>query len=148
MANRPRWARPLTWTDCASESTLPEDIAIPADLLPGLRSAWFKHVLLNDDELLGFLNSFRIDWLHQCLEAMLLTTAVRDQSTLAEAYASIHDSFDDKLDETLDAMFRSLQRDRVRVRGAVTNGRSAQGSTQEPSHRGPSRCLGAAVLVS
>lgn len=86
---------------------LPADIDVPADLLPGLRSAWFKHVLLNDAELLSFLNSFRIDWLHQCLEAMLLTTAVRDQSTLADAYASIHDSFDDKLDETLDAMFRA-----------------------------------------
>lgn len=86
---------------------LPADIDVPPVLLPGLRSAWFKHVLLTDDELLSFLNSFRIDWLHQCLEAMLLTTAVRDQSTLAEAYASIHDSFEGKLDETLDAMFRA-----------------------------------------
>jgi hypothetical protein len=86
---------------------LPADIAVPDDLLPGLRSAWFKHVLLTDDELLGFLNSFRIDWLHQCLEAMLLTTAISEESTIAEAYASIHDSFDDRLDETLDAMFRA-----------------------------------------
>ena len=86
---------------------LPDDIDVPADLLPGLRSAWFKHVLLTDDELLGFLNRFRIDWLHQCLEAMLLTTAANDRSTLAEAYEAVHDSLDDRLDETLDAMFRT-----------------------------------------
>lgn len=86
---------------------LPSDITLAEDLLPGLRSAWFKHVLLTDEELLGFLNSFRIDWLNQCIEAMLLTTAVRDHIPLAEAYAAVHDSFDDRLDETLDAMFRS-----------------------------------------
>ncbi len=86
---------------------LPTDISVPEELLPGLRSAWFKHVLLTDDTLLGFLNTFRIDWLHQCLEAMLLTTAVREQTSLEEAYAAIHDSFDERLDETLDAMFRS-----------------------------------------
>ncbi|GAA2745366.1 hypothetical protein GCM10009868_26600 [Terrabacter aerolatus] len=85
---------------------LPEEILVPTDLLPGLRSAWFKHVLLTDNELLNCLNSFRIDWLHQCLEAMLLTTAVRDNTTVAEAYAAVHDSFDGRLDETLDAMFR------------------------------------------
>lgn len=86
---------------------LPSAITVPDSLLPGLRSAWFKHVLLTDEALLGFLNRFRIDWLHQCLEAMLLTTAVRDKITVAEAYAAAHDSFDDRLDETLDAMFRS-----------------------------------------
>lgn len=85
---------------------LPVNLSIPDDLLPGLRSAWFKHVLLTDDELSTFLNSFRIDWLHQCLEAMLLTTAVRKQCTLAEAYEAIHDTFDARLDETLNAMFR------------------------------------------
>lgn len=86
---------------------LPRDIPVPQDALPGLRSAWFKHVLLTDEELLGILNRFRIEWLHQCLEAMLLTTAVRDQITLADSYAAVHDSFGDRLDETLDAMFRS-----------------------------------------
>ncbi|NYG07745.1 hypothetical protein BJ986_002232 [Phycicoccus badiiscoriae] len=86
---------------------LPSDVCVSEDLLPGLRSAWFKHVLLNDNALLVLLNRFRIDWLHQCLEAMLLTTAVRDELTLAQAYAVVHDSFDDRLAETLDAMFRS-----------------------------------------
>lgn len=86
---------------------LPTDFTVPEDLLPGLRSAWFRHVLLTDNELLGLLNSFRIDWLHQCLEAMLLTTAVRDQCTIQDAYAAVHDSFDKRLDETLDAMFRA-----------------------------------------
>ena len=45
---------------------------------------------------------------------MLLTTAVtRPDAAVAEAYATVHDSFDDRLDETLDAMFRSLERGRV-----------------------------------
>lgn len=86
---------------------LPDAIHTPVEVLPGLRSAWFKHVLTTDAGLLETLNTFRIDWLHQCLEAMLLTTAVRDQCTIAEAYASVHDSFADRLDETLSAMFRS-----------------------------------------
>jgi hypothetical protein len=86
---------------------LPDHITVSEDLLPGLRSAWFKHVLLADAALLGWLNRFRIDWLHQCLEAMLLTTAVRDRITLAEAYDAVRDSLGDRLDETLDAMFRS-----------------------------------------
>lgn len=86
---------------------LPDQIDTPADVLPGLRSAWFKHVLMTDAGLLESLNTFRIDWLHQCLEAMLLTTAVRDSCTIAEAYAALHDSFADQLDETLNAMFRS-----------------------------------------
>ncbi|MFD6091258.1 protein DpdJ [Oerskovia sp. NPDC060338] len=86
---------------------LPHDITVAESLLPGLRSAWFKHVLLVDTALLAWLSHFRIDWLHQCLEAMLLTTAVRDRITLAEAYDAVHDSLDDRLDETLDAMFRS-----------------------------------------
>ncbi|TDW18959.1 protein DpdJ [Kribbella kalugense] len=86
---------------------LPGQIETPAEVLPGLRSAWFKHVLMTDAELLATLNTFRIDWLHQCLEAMLLTTAVRDKCTVAEAYASIHGSFATRLNETLDAMFRS-----------------------------------------
>ena len=88
-------------------------VALPArfpdlsDLLPGLRSAWFKHVLLTDPDLLESLNSFRIDWLHQCLEAMLVTRAVNDECTVAEAYAAVANSFADELNETLDSMFRS-----------------------------------------
>ena len=77
------------------------------EILPGLRSAWFKHVLMTDPDLLESLNSFRIDWLHQCLEAMLITRAVNDQCTVQEAYAALANSFADEIGETLDAMFRS-----------------------------------------
>ncbi|SKC66406.1 protein DpdJ [Krasilnikoviella flava] len=87
--------------------SLPSEIAIPDHLMPGLRSAWFRHVLTTDGQLLRHLNRFRLDWLYQCLEAMLLTTAVRDQVSLADAYGSVHKSLDRNLDETLDAMFRS-----------------------------------------
>lgn len=85
---------------------LPDSIHVPDDILPGMRSAWFKHVLMSDAGLLETLNIFRIDWLHQCLEAMLLTKAVREACSVAEAYEGVRDSFADELDETLNAMFR------------------------------------------
>jgi hypothetical protein len=86
---------------------LPDHIECSAEVLPGMRSAWFRYVLMSDPSLLEELNTFRLDWLHQCLEAMLLTTAVRDDCTVAEAFASIRGSFAAQLDETLNAMFRS-----------------------------------------
>ena len=108
---------------------LPSDSTVPEDLLPGLRSAWFKHVLLSDEVLLGFLNRFRIDWLHQCLEAMLLTTAVRDRITVAEAYDAVHDSFDDKLGRNPGCHVQEFECRRIGLGHAVEHGRATEGGT-------------------
>ncbi len=87
--------------------TLPEAITPPDQVMPGLRSAWFRHVLTTDPLLLDRVNSFQVGWFHQALECMLLMTAVTNKTGLPEAYQTVKGSLDKHLDATLDALFRS-----------------------------------------
>ncbi|MFD6677671.1 protein DpdJ [Rhodococcus zopfii] len=82
---------------------VPED-CVRAD--HGIRSAWFKHVLTTDEQLLAYGNSFQLGWLHQALETMLILEAVERQVSLADAYASIRDSLVARLGITLEALFQ------------------------------------------
>ncbi|MGW4580328.1 protein DpdJ [Rhodococcus aetherivorans] len=72
----------------------------------GISSAWFKHVLTTDEQLLAYGNFFQLGWLHQVLETMLILKAVERQVSLADAYASIRDSLVTRLDATLEALFQ------------------------------------------
>jgi hypothetical protein len=87
---------------------LPEVIETSAATDPGLRSAWFSHVLVNDPVLLGQVSGFQLGWLHQTLECMLLMAATSEGLTLPEAYQSVRTTFADRLTETLNATFRSV----------------------------------------
>lgn len=82
---------------------VPEDV-VRAD--HGISSAWFKHVLTADEQLLEYGNPFQLGWLHQALETMLILEAVERQVSLADAYASIRDSLVPRLGTTLDALFQ------------------------------------------
>lgn len=90
---------------------LPAAIDVPDEIAPGIKSAWFRHVMTTDPQLLEHVNTFQLTWLFEALEAMLLTTAVDKQCTLEAAYAEVRASFADKLNETLHAMFRSTDID-------------------------------------
>ncbi|GAA5192474.1 hypothetical protein GCM10023322_52150 [Rugosimonospora acidiphila] len=86
---------------------LPPAIRPSAEISPGLRGAWFRHVLINDPVLLERMSSFQISWLHEILESMLLMEATATGLSIADAYARARASLDDRLDDTLSAMFRS-----------------------------------------
>lgn len=90
---------------------LPAVIGVPDEIGPGIKSAWFRHVITTDSQLLEYVNTFQLTWLFDALEAMLLTTAVQQQCTLEAAYAEVRTGFSDKLHETLQAMFRSADVD-------------------------------------
>ena len=90
---------------------LPAVIDVPDEIAPGITSAWFRHVITTDSELLEHVNTFQLKWLFEALEAMLLTTAVDKKCTLQAAYADSRTSFADRLHETLRAMFRSANLD-------------------------------------
>jgi hypothetical protein len=87
--------------------TLPGVITPPADVDPALRSAWFKYLLVNDQELLEQANRFQLEWLHQTVECMLLLSAVAQETSLPDAYQAVRATFSERLTETLNAMFRS-----------------------------------------
>ncbi|MFB8073563.1 protein DpdJ [Streptomyces californicus] len=87
--------------------TLPATITVPADVEPALRSAWFQHLITQDEQLLQHINRFQLGWLHQALECMLLMTAVTDNTSLPHAYQTVRTTFADRLTDTLKAMFRS-----------------------------------------
>ncbi|MEV6416166.1 protein DpdJ [Kribbella sp. NPDC051718] len=87
---------------------LPAQFDLSADIAPGIRSAWFRHLVTTDPVLLESVNSFQLDWLHQAVECMLLTTAVVEKTDLAGAYAAVRLWFADRLGETVAAMFRGV----------------------------------------
>ncbi|WP_329073538.1 protein DpdJ [[Kitasatospora] papulosa] len=87
--------------------TLPETITAPASAEPALRSAWFQHLVTQDEELLQQVNRFQLGWLHQALECMLLMSAVTDGTSLPQAYQTVRATFAARLTDTLNAMFRS-----------------------------------------
>lgn len=86
---------------------LPPALDVPDEIRPGIKSAWFRHVITTDPQLLERVNAFQLTWLFDTLQAMLLTTAVDRKCTMEAAYAEIRTDFADKLQETLEAMFRS-----------------------------------------
>lgn len=90
---------------------LPEAIIVPDEIAPGIKSAWFRHVITADPQLLEDLNTFQLTWLFEALEAMLLTTAVDKQCTIEVAYGEVRQGFADRLRETLQAMFRNTDVD-------------------------------------
>lgn len=85
---------------------LPGHFDLSADVAPGVRSAWFRHLITTDATLLESVNSFQLDWLHQVVEGMLLTAAVTDATSLAEAYGTVRLQFAARLGTTIETMFR------------------------------------------
>lgn len=90
---------------------LPAVIDVPAEIAPGIKSAWLRHMVTTDPDLLEHVNTFQLSWLFEAIEAMLLTTAVDKQCTLETAYEEVRDAFVDSLYETLQVMFRSADID-------------------------------------
>ncbi|MGY2129382.1 protein DpdJ [Blastococcus sp. SYSU DS0617] len=86
---------------------LPALIDVPADIAPGLKSAWFRHLITTDAKLLEQVNTFQLTWLFEALEAMLLTTSVEKQCSLESAYSEVRANFSENLQTTLEVMFRS-----------------------------------------
>lgn len=72
----------------------------------GIGSAWFKHVLTTDEQLLSHGNSFQLGWLHQALESMLILEAVDRGLSLADAYSSLRESLIPRLGTTLGVLFQ------------------------------------------
>lgn len=72
----------------------------------GIRSAWFRHVVTTDEQLLKYGNTFQLGWLHQALETMLILEAIGGQISLADAYASVQGFLVTRLGSTLEAVFQ------------------------------------------
>lgn len=90
---------------------IPESIEIPESILPGLTSAWFRHLVTSDEALLQRVNAFQLAWLFEAVEAMLLTTSVEKGISFESAYAEVRSDSAVHLDFTLGAMFRSSEVD-------------------------------------
>jgi hypothetical protein len=73
---------------------------------PGVRSAWFAHILETDESLLTFGNFFQLRWLHEAVETMLILKAVERGGSLEDAYRSISGSLVEHLQPTLEALFQ------------------------------------------
>lgn len=90
---------------------IPDPIDVADELTPGIRSAWFRHVVTTDAELLERINHFQLNWLFEALEAMLLSASVERKCSLEAAYADVRKDFSAHLESTLQAMFRSTEID-------------------------------------
>lgn len=90
---------------------LPETSASAIDNDPGLRSAWFQHVIVNDEALLNFANSFQLIWLQESIETMLVIRSVEGKTSLEDAYNLISGSLTSHLRPTLEAIFQRPQLD-------------------------------------
>jgi len=112
---------------------LPEVITPPAGLMPGLRSAWFRHVLTTDPLLLEQVNNFQVGWFHETLECMLLMTAATEKCNLAEAYAAVRGLFDQHLGATLDALFRSSGVDESESNTVSRMGKRLKSALKDPA---------------
>lgn len=86
---------------------LPPTIDVPPDVAPGIRSAWFRHLITTDSQLRDRANAFQLSWLFEALQAMLLTAAVEQQCSLESAYRDVRQDFTGNLLATLHVMFRS-----------------------------------------
>ena len=82
-------------------------IDVPTDVAPGIKSAWFRHLITTDGQLLEQVNAFQLSWLFEALEAMLLTVAAERQCSLESAYRDVRQDFTANLLVTLQVMFRS-----------------------------------------
>lgn len=86
---------------------LPPTIDVPPDVAPGIKSAWFRHLITTDSQLGEQINTFQLTWLFEALQAMLLTTAVEKECSLESAYRDVRQNFTGNLLATLRVMFRS-----------------------------------------
>lgn len=82
----------------------PSEAVVTQD--PGLRSAWFAHLITTDDALLATANIFQLTWLHEALETMLILKAAEIGDTLEGAYHSVRGSLVANLRPTLEALFQ------------------------------------------
>ncbi|MFV1362555.1 protein DpdJ [Mycolicibacterium elephantis] len=73
---------------------------------PGIRSAWFRHVVTTDEALLVHGNIFQLGWLHQAVETMLILEASERDVSLSEAHAQVRNNFVDRLNSTLEVLFQ------------------------------------------
>lgn len=90
---------------------LPETSASLISNYPGLRSAWFQHVIVSDESLLIFANTFQLTWLQESIETMLVIRSVEGKTSLEDAYHSISGPLTSHLRPTLEAIFQRPQLD-------------------------------------
>ncbi|MFI8775096.1 protein DpdJ [Gordonia sp. NPDC062954] len=112
---------------------LPETSEVPEHLLPGIRSAWFRHLVTTDVELLEHVNTFQLVWLFEALEAMMLTASVENRCSLDAAYAAVRADFTQNLQTTLRAMFRSADVDQDHDGTISRLGQRLHALLQEPA---------------
>lgn len=90
------------------------DIAVPNDLdlgepLPaGLKSAWFRHVIVSDEGLGESANVFQLGWVHDAVLVTLVRRAVTYGISLAEAFAAVRPSLLDELDRSIEILFQRV----------------------------------------
>ncbi|WP_149361075.1 protein DpdJ [Lolliginicoccus suaedae] len=71
---------------------------------PGLRSAWFYHLVISDETLLSVANVFQLIWLHDVLIGALASQALCTSSSLEEAWKVVEYDLHERLGEFLDLL--------------------------------------------
>ena len=87
---------------------LPTDFTLSDETMRGVRSAWFRHVVTSDPELLQRANIFQLGWLHQALEVALICTAVERNVPLNEAFAEVSQDLQKQIDTTMEVLFQRV----------------------------------------
>jgi hypothetical protein len=87
---------------------LPIEHEVSEPVRRGLRSAWFRHVLTSDPQLLEHANIFQLGWLHEALEITLIRRAVEESITLEVAFDRTRDDLVHHLDTTMEVLFQRV----------------------------------------
>lgn len=87
---------------------LPAEHEVSESVKRGLHSAWFRHVLTTDAQLLEHANVFQLGWLHEALEITLIRRAVEGRVTLETAFEHASENLVASLDTTMEVLFQRV----------------------------------------
>ncbi|GAB6179923.1 hypothetical protein JCM14036_12420 [Desulfotomaculum defluvii] len=94
---------------------IPEEFSISEEdpnknKIRAFRVAYFRHRVTVDQRLDHLVNGFQRDWLCQVYLSILVTRAMLDESTLAEAYQAIQKkNLAQEMQEVLDVIFQTIE---------------------------------------
>ncbi|MFG1828654.1 protein DpdJ [Micromonospora chersina] len=87
---------------------LPSDYSLPNDVSRGVRSAWLRHVVTTDSQLLEHANVFQLGWVHEALEITLIRAAVEHGMTLDQAFVYLDRDLQGQLNVTMEILFQRV----------------------------------------
>jgi hypothetical protein len=87
---------------------LPAKVAVSEVATRGIRSAWFRHVITTDPQLLEHANTFQLGWVHEAFEITVIRTAIEHGTSLEAAVAEVSQDLPSRLESTMEVLFQRV----------------------------------------